>query len=37
MNWKNYDLLSTSIKEEIHKTMLNIGSCGLQIGKLDKP
>lgn len=30
VNWKNYDLLSTSIEEEIHKTILNIGSCGLR-------
>ena len=31
VNWKTHDLLFTSIEEKIHKTMLNIGSCGLHI------
>ena len=29
VNWKTYELLSTSIEKETNKKMLNIGSCGL--------
>ena len=37
VNWKNYDLPSMSTEEEIHKTMLNIGSCGLYIVHIFMP
>jgi len=31
VNWKTYELISTRIGEEMHKTVLNIGSCRLHI------